>query len=103
MILQTNAMESAMSNVTFLEVTRISRTEPVEASWATVVHVREMEAGVWVVHDEDAERGGRFPDRAAAFRFLADEFGRDARTVIHARFPAKAEVRTPARRFVAIH
>jgi hypothetical protein len=90
-----------MSNVTFLEVTRVSRTEPVKPSSAPVVHVREMEAGVWVVHDEDAHTAGRFHDRAAAFRFLAEEFGGDARTVIFARFSAAAEAR-PARKS-AVH
>jgi D-serine deaminase-like pyridoxal phosphate-dependent protein len=102
MILQTNALECAMSNVTFLEVTRVSRAEPIEAT-APVVHVREMEAGVWVVHDEDAHKAGRFRERAAAFRFLAEEFSAGTRTVIHMRFSAKGDERTTTVKSVAVH
>jgi hypothetical protein len=55
------------------------------------VHVREVRNGVWIVHDELDRKGGCFRDRTAALRFVDDEFGKDAATVIHPRFATPEE------------
>jgi hypothetical protein len=39
------------------------------------------------VHDDDDTKGGCFRSRGAALRFVADEFGADAETVVQPRFP----------------
>jgi hypothetical protein len=57
------------------------------------VHVREVGNGVWIVHDELDRKGGCFRDRAAALRFVNDEFGKDAAMVIHPHFATPEERR----------
>jgi hypothetical protein len=55
------------------------------------IHVHEVENGIWIVHDELDRKGGCFRDRAAALRFVDDEFGKDAVTVIHPHFATPEE------------
>jgi hypothetical protein len=80
--------ESVMSNVFFLKTNRVPGHRPALASRTpgTRVYVRETGAGIWLVHDDHDSKGGCFMDRAAAFRFAADEFGADAEIVIQPRF-----------------
>lgn len=45
------------------------------------IHVSETPKGAWIVRDEADRRGGFFQDRRAAYRFIRDEFGRDAEII----------------------
>src|SRR5262249_43375470 len=58
------------------------------------VHVIETSAGAWLVRDELDRKGGHFRNRVAAFKFIRQEFGPDARTLVKPHMPRLAE--TPA-------
>ena len=54
------------------------------------VYVRETNAGIWIVHDEDDSKGGCFRSHETACRFAEDEFGADAEMVVQPLFSAPA-------------
>jgi hypothetical protein len=85
--------ENAMNNIVHLETVRAEYVsmEPRNESRGPSVFLREVRDGMWIVHDESDTMGGCFRDRASAFKFVADEFGADAVTVIHPRFSTPAE------------
>jgi hypothetical protein len=81
-----------MSNVFFLRTNQVPGQRPALASRTpgTRVYVREADGNVWLVHDDHDSKGGCFMDRAAAFRFAADEFGASAEMIIQPRFAPKS-------------
>jgi hypothetical protein len=85
--------ENAMTNIVHLETVRAEydSADLNNESRKQGVFLREMRDGMWIVHDETDSKGGCFRDRASAFKFVADEFGADAVTVIHPRFSTPAE------------
>ena len=82
-----------MSNIVHIETVRATYDSE---AWENrnrkqSVFLHEVRDGVWIVHDESDSKGGCFRDRTSAFKFVADEFGADAVTVIRPRFSTPAE------------
>jgi hypothetical protein len=82
-----------MSEVIFLTAIKfprslLTRHGPKPEKLGPQVYVSGAQSDIWTVHSKDDRRGGCFRSRDAAFRFLLDEFGADARIVVQPRFRA---------------
>jgi hypothetical protein len=78
-----------MAEIIYLYADRTSQqSQPTEAPHQSGprVYVRETDAGIWIVHDEDDSKGGCFRSHETACRFATDEFGADAEIVIQPQF-----------------
>lgn len=70
-----------------------TNTKTIDAVAPDRIHVSETSKGTWIVRDEADRRGGFFQDRRAAFRFIRDEFGRNAEIVARPTLTAVASIR----------
>ena len=85
-----------MSEVIYLNTRRFIDTVQSEMSPTSGprIFVREARAGLWLVHDEDDQKGGCFRNRRAAFQFVEDEFGSQAEIVVQPKFPTQSRQRS---------
>ena len=77
-----------MAEIIYLYADRIPPQSKAQAPgpFGPRVYVRETNAGIWIVHDEDDSKGGCFRSHETACRFAEDEFGVDAEIVIQPLF-----------------
>jgi hypothetical protein len=79
-----------MAEIIYLYADRTSQvqSQPTHAPgpFGMRVYVRETNAGIWIVHDEDDSKGGCFRNNETACRFAMDEFGANAEIVIQPLF-----------------
>ena len=78
-----------MAEIIYLYADRTSQVQsqaPAPGPFGPRVYVRETNAGVWIVHDEDDSKGGCFRSHETACRFAEDEFGAGAELVIQPLF-----------------
>ena len=79
-----------MAEIIYLHANRTAQMQSQQAQAAGPfgprVYVRETNAGIWIVHDEDDSKGGCFRSHETACRFATDEFGANAEIVIQPLF-----------------